>query len=77
MKNNYNWLLVFLIIVSIWFWRDHRSLKKQLEETRDGLYSYQYALGKANTNIEEAKWYAWESYDEMGDALDNLETVRP
>ena len=39
--------------------------------------SYQNALDEANSNIEDAQSYAWSSYDEMGDALDNLTTVNP
>lgn len=49
---------------------------------RDRISDYQSALEEANDNIEranemieEAKRYTWESYDEMGEALDNLETV--
>ncbi|OGI46714.1 hypothetical protein A2121_02000 [Candidatus Nomurabacteria bacterium GWB1_40_6] len=76
MKNN-SWLYVILIFLLIWFWKDHRNLKNELVDMQGELYSCQYALGKANSNIEDAKWYAWESYDEMGDALDNLETVGP
>ena len=50
-------------------------LESQLEE-------YHYALEEANNNIEdansiieEAQSYAWSSYNEMGDVLDNLTTV--
>lgn len=48
----------------------------------DKISEYQSALEEANNNIEEAnsmieaaKYYAWETYDEMGEALDSLETV--
>lgn len=45
------------------------------EELKSSLSDYQDALQEANDNIDEAKWYTWESYDEMGEALDNLDTV--
>jgi len=84
MDKNCNWLIIVLIILSIWFWRDHRNLKNQLEYSQDELSSCEYdksaledALNQANSNIEDAQSYAWSSYDEMGDALDNLETVEP
>lgn len=77
MKNNNGWFFIVLIILLIWFWRDHRNLENKLEETQDELYEYQYALGQANSNIEDARWYAWESYDDMGYALENLETIEP
>ncbi len=35
------------------------------------------ALDLANSNINDAKAYAWESYEDMGDALDYLEEVYP
>jgi len=39
--------------------------------------SYSDALDQANSSIDDAKGYAWSSYDDMGYALDNLETVEP
>lgn len=32
-------------------------------------------IQEANAYIDEAMWYAWTSYDEMGEALDALSTV--
>ncbi len=82
MRNN--WVIIVLIVLSVWFWRDHRNMKNQLAESQDELSyceeessSYQDALDQANQNIENARSNAWSSYDEMGDALDNLETVEP
>lgn len=67
MENN-NWVFIVLIIISIWFWRDHHNLKNQLEQSQDEfassqdeLYSYQDALEQANSNIEDAQSYAWSS----------------
>lgn len=52
------------------------------EELENRLSDYQTALEEANDNIEQvnseirqAKRYAWESYEEMGNALDNLDTA--
>ncbi|MDP1706315.1 MAG: hypothetical protein Q8L36_00655 [bacterium] len=82
-KSN-GWPFVFLIILSIWFWRDHHKLNEQVELLQDGVYefeqkanSYSDALDQANSNIEDAQSYAWSSYDDMGYVLDNLETVEP
>ena len=70
-------LFVFLIVVLFCFWRSNSNLKNELKETKDELSNYEDALYQVNSNLEEARWYAWESYEEMGDALDNLETVQP
>lgn len=73
-----------LIAISIWFWVDHGNLTDRISYLEDenssleyALSSYEDALEQANSNIEDAKWYAWESYNEMGEALDYLETVEP
>ncbi len=76
MENN-NWVFVVLAIVSIWFWSNHNKLKNQIDYLQDGLSSYEDALNQANSNIEDAQSYAWSSYEDMGYALDNLETVSP
>ena len=47
------------------------------EETYDDLNRYEEALEMANSNIDEAKGYAWSSYEDMGYALDALDTVEP
>ncbi|MDP9249316.1 MAG: hypothetical protein M3M85_02290 [bacterium] len=83
MEDN-NWVFVVLIIFVLLFWRDHHKLSSRieylqyqvssLEEERD---EYEDALDQANSNIEDAQYYAWSSYDDMGYALDNLETVNP
>lgn len=64
-----------------WF-HVHESEAIKNKQLISRLSNYQFALEGANNNIEEAnsmiedaKYYAWESYDEMGDALDNLGTV--
>lgn len=73
------YVLVFILIVG-WFKYNH--LKQENANLSDSLDEYQSALQQANGNIEEANFsiedaqsYAWSSYDDMGDALDNLTTV--
>lgn len=53
------------------------DLEDELSSYEDKLSNYQEALDHANSNIEDAKWSAWSSYEDMGYALDNLETVEP
>lgn len=84
MKEKGRWFFVIFIILSIWFWRDHHKLTMQIQNLHDEIYeldnkanSYSEALDQANSNIDDAKGYAWSSYDDMGYALDNLETVEP
>ncbi len=73
-----------LIAISIWFWVDHGNLTDRISylegensSLEDDLSSNRDALEQANSNIEDAKSYAWSSYSDMGDALDYLETVEP
>ncbi len=54
---------------------DNSNLSYDLRIKEDELQENQDMLEQANSNIEDARYYAWESYDEMGEALDNLETV--
>lgn len=83
------WIFILLVILSIWFWRDHHNLTSRVESLQDEVAdlgdkvnSYSDALDQANSNIEEAnsniedaQGYAWSSYEEMGQALDDLVTV--
>jgi len=52
-------------------------LQDEVADLDDKANSYSDALDQANSNIEDAQSYAWSSYDDMGYALDNLETVEP
>lgn len=77
-------LIIALIVLVLLFWHDHHKLSSIIDDQQDQIStleyeksSYEDALDEVNSNIEEAKWYAWESYQEMGDALDYLETVNP
>ena len=79
-----SWFWIVSIILAIWFWHDHSSLTGQVEllqnqvaDLDSQVSQYSDDLDQANSNIEDAKSSAWSSYDEMGDALDNLETVTP
>ena len=78
------WIFILLVILSIWFWKDHHNLTGRVESLQDEVAdldnkanSYSDALDQAISNIEDAQSYAWSSYDDMGYALDNLETVEP
>ena len=79
--------MIFLtIITSVFFIMHFRAelqnsesekiyIQSELEKTKDELNDVKDKLDEANSNIEEAKSSAWETYEDMGDALDNLETV--
>lgn len=78
-------LVVFLFILGQKY-KALRSENEDLSAENEDLSSlvdeYDYSLSEANDNIEEAnsiiedaQGYAWSSYEEMGEALDNLTTV--
>lgn len=85
-ENNKTWLVIFLIIISIWFWQDHNKLTQEVTSLQGEVDDLDYrislyadALERANSNIEEAnsiiddaQTYTWSSYEKMGEALDNL-----
>lgn len=68
------WVIFFLLLITLLFSRLNDQ-KDQNAELEDMLSEYEEALNQANNNIEEASWYAWESYEDMGYALESLETV--
>ena len=78
-------IFILLLICSIWIWKDSEkiedlmmkssNLKNQLDDYSNALDEANSNIEQANSNIEDAQWYAWSSYDDMGYALDNLETV--
>lgn len=86
-----NWLIYLLIGVLVWSLFFHKDTYEgrtaeewfntydyetaRSEELENRLTDYQTALEEANSNIENAKGYAWESYKDMGEALDSLDTV--
>lgn len=90
-ESNTNWWMYVLIIALVWalFFHENkyegRTAEEWFNEYDNQLNDNEQlksALEEANSNIEEAndnitgaQYYAWESYEEMGDALDNLNTV--
>lgn len=85
-ENETNWWMWILIGITFWALFLHKQKYEDMtaeewfneyDEAQSQLESTKEALDQANSNIEEAKYYAWESYDDMGYALDNLETVEP
>jgi len=81
-NNNQTLVIVLVIALLLSLFRTQKYEEYTAEEwaaeyeyTNDKLESYIDALDEANSNIEDAKYYVWESYDDMGYALDDLETV--
>lgn len=79
---NRNISTILLLIISIWFWFDHNNLTNEITNLNDrvdslnsDVSSYEDVLSQANSNIEEAQYYADGSFYEMRDALENLSTV--
>lgn len=57
-----------------WF-DEYDYSESKLVECEEQISDYEYALDEVNSNIEDAKYYTWESYYDMGYALEDLETV--
>ncbi len=81
-ENRYKILSIILLIVLVSFWVRYKDSKREKEVLTNLIDEYQYALEQANENIDEAnsiiedaQGYAWSSYEEMGDVLDNLTTI--
>lgn len=81
-KGRSNAWLILLAVCFAMLWFKYDKLKGENADLSRELRNYESALDEANDNIEqansyieEAQWYAWESYEEMGEALDNLQTV--
>lgn len=59
-------------------WRDlYYNADYESTQCRNELVQYQDALEQANNNIDDAKGYKWNDYEDMGYALDSLDTVEP
>jgi len=85
------WLTIILVIALIWAiffhkdkyegqtaeeWFNYYDYEVAInDELRDALQEANYNIEEANSMIDDAKWYAWESYEEMGEALDSLDNV--
>ncbi len=81
-ENKYKILFFILLIILIFGWLKYNNLKEENATLTNRVDAYQSALQQANENIDEANSiiedaqnYAWSSYEEMGNALDNLTTV--
>lgn len=81
-ESSYKTIAIILAILLFFSYTNGHSLGKKNVMLEDRLSEYQSALGEANDNIEEAnsyiedaQSYAWSSYDDMGDALENMSTV--
>lgn len=57
-----------------WFY-DYDQCDSSLTEYKDALNEANDNIDYANSYIEYAQSMAWESYDDMGTALDDLSTV--
>ena len=75
-------LIYILIGIIVFGWFQLNKINSKVEELTNLNSDCEYTLEEANNNIEEAnsiiedaQSYAWSSYEEMGDALDNLYTV--
>lgn len=55
--------------------KENAILQDRLDEYQSALSEANDNIDSANSNIEDAQGYAWSSYEEMGEALDNLSTV--
>jgi hypothetical protein len=78
-ENNKNIVILILFVGLAFLWSNYRELKN---EYADNLDVCEQSLHVANENIDDAndyilnaKDYAWSSYDDMGEALEGLETV--
>lgn len=88
-QKNSGWVIIILIGVIIWgvnarnqLIEENDLLISEADHLQTRLSNYEDALSQANDNIseansaiEEAQGYAWSSYEEMGGALENLQTV--
>lgn len=78
------WFVIISLILGVFYVqqsRDIRSLKEDVQSHaaqsqfyRREMVNCQDSLEQANQNIESARGYAGSSYEEMNDALENLET---
>lgn len=75
-------LLIIAMITIISLWDKYKSIKETAIIRYSTISDYHDALNKANDNIEElnyiieeAQGHAWGSYEEMGEALDDLHMI--
>lgn len=63
-------IIICILVLFIWWCTNQRTLDDLETEIAD----LEDTIHQCNSQIEEAKSYAWESYEDMEDALNNLET---
>lgn len=89
--NGSKWIIAFLVGALIWavFFHKNKFEGQTAEEwfnaydaetartddLENRISDLQGALEEANSEIEEAKSYSWQSYEEMGEALENLDSI--
>jgi methyl-accepting chemotaxis protein len=78
----YKLIIAVLIIILLILGQKYKAQKAENEQLSGLVDEYSDSLRQANDNIEEAnsyiedaQGYAWSSYQEMGEALENLTAV--
>jgi len=87
MEDKHKNIIIFVLIIAlVLLWNNYSEFKKEslsnlnscksdLSSADDTIDEANDNIDQANSNIEDAQGYAWSDYDDMGYALDNLETV--
>lgn len=78
-EKNKNIIIFIIAVIIILQWNSYNDLKREssanIRRCESKIRIANDYRDQANSNIEDAQSYAWSSYEEMGWALDNLETV--
>ncbi len=79
--NKKNRIIIFVIAIAFFIFFLYTNniitgLKSDLDDYKDALAEANKSIDRANSIIEDAQDEAWSSYQEMGEALENLETVK-
>ncbi len=74
--------LIILVLITLFYWKQNKDLNYKVQDMQNKIFDLEEErdscndmLEEANSNIEDAQIWAWGSYDDMGYALENLETV--
>lgn len=70
-----NWYVWILVILLFFAWNKSHNLEKENVRLHAALEEANSNIDDANSYIEDAQSYAWSSYEDMGYALESLETV--
>lgn len=70
-------IVAFIVLAIGWVKRGHKIEEQAalIDEYSSALEQANYNIEDANSSIEDAQSAAWSTYEDMGYALDNLETV--